>query len=51
VEWSNSGGHNERPFGGVISTDHGEPDSATVEAHYDGGPTAASYQAVATCLF
>ena len=50
VDWASNGGHNERSFGGVLSTDRGNPDSATVEVHYGGGTTA-SYQAVAYCLF
>ena len=51
VDWTSNGGHNERNFGGVLSTDRGDPDSATVEVNYDGGATTASYQPVAYCLF
>jgi hypothetical protein len=51
VDWTNSGGHNERNFVGVLSTDRGEPETAVVEVNYDGGATTASYQPVAYCLF
>lgn len=51
VDWAASGGHNERNTVGVSTINRGEPDSATVEVNYDGGPTTATYQPVATCIF
>ena len=51
VDWTATGGHHERMFVGVSSITRGEPDTATVEVAYDGGPTTATYQPVATCIF
>ena len=51
VRWTASGGHNERVFLGVSAIDRADPQTATVEVAYDGGPTTATYQPVATCIF
>ena len=51
VDWTASGGHNERMFIGVSSITRGEPDTATVEVAYDGGATTATWLPVATCIF
>lgn len=51
VDWTATGGHNERHFVGVSSITRGEPDTATVEVSYDGGATTATFQPVAICIF
>jgi hypothetical protein len=51
IDWTASGGHNERNFLGVSSITRGEPDTATVEVNYDGGATVATFVPVATCIF
>jgi hypothetical protein len=51
VDWTVSGGHNERMTVGVSSISRGEPDTAIVEAAYDGGPNTATFTPVATCIF
>lgn len=50
VDWTNTGGHNERSFVGVNSISRGTTDSATVEVNYDGGAAVATFQPVATCI-
>lgn len=51
VDWTASGGHNERVTTGVTTITRGEPDSATVEVAYDGGAAVATWRPVATCIF
>jgi hypothetical protein len=54
VDWTATGGHNERMFVGVSNIDRNtdpEHDTATVEVSYDGGPTTATWVPVATCIF
>lgn len=52
VDWTDTGGHNERHFEGVSVIERAtNPDTATVEVSYDGGATIAKYQPVATCIF
>jgi hypothetical protein len=51
VDWTATGGHNERHVVGVSTITRGEPDSATVEVSYDGGATTATWVPVATCIF
>jgi len=54
VDWTATGGHNERMFVGVSKIDRTtdpEHDTATVEVSYDGGATTATWTPVATCIF
>ncbi len=51
VDWTATGGHNERMTVGTQSITRGEPDSAVIEVAYDGGPTTATWVPVATCIF
>ena len=51
IEWTSLAGHNERHFVGVGSITRGEPDTATVEASFDGGAGPATFVPVATCIF
>jgi hypothetical protein len=52
VDWTATGGHNERNTVGVTSIDRTvDPETATVQVNYDGGATTATFQPVATCIF
>jgi hypothetical protein len=51
VDWTNSGGHNERNIVGSTIDRSGDPDTATLEVNYDGGAATATYQPVAVCIF
>ncbi len=51
VDWTATGGHNERMTVGTSSITRGEPDAATIEVAYDGGATTATWVPVATCIF
>jgi hypothetical protein len=51
VDWTNRGGHNEVFFAGVDVINRGaNPQTALVRVGYDGGPSQATWVAVATCL-
>ena len=55
VKWIDNNGHFERNFSGVPTIDRGtDPQTATVEANFDGGGGAgdpAQFFAVAICIF
>jgi hypothetical protein len=55
IDWIDDNGHNERNLSGVPTINHAtNPQTATVEANFDGGGGAANpaqFQAVAVCIF
>ena len=55
IDWIDDNGHDERNLSGVPTINHGtDPQTATVEANFDGGGGAANpaqFQAVAVCIF
>jgi hypothetical protein len=52
VDWTDTAGHNERHVVGVTNIDRAsDPEKATVEVSFDGGPGPAKFQPVATCIF
>ncbi len=52
VDWTATGGHNERMTVGVQSINRAvDPETASVQVAYDGGATTATWTPVATCIF
>jgi hypothetical protein len=52
IEWPATGGHNERHFVGITDIERAtDPDTATVQASFDGGGAVAKFRPVAVCIF